>query len=130
MKLLWIAAAGLSASLGAGPALAAPDHCPPPHITKAAHKPAAHHYRKHHMEPRYYEDDYAAPPVPPPPPPPPPRHHFWRDGYGKTYDIGTRPWAAPPPCPCPPDHRGRLPEFYRFNVWYGFNRHYGLESGL
>ncbi len=130
MKLSWIVALGMSASLCALQARAAADHCPPPHITKVAHKPVKHHHRKHPAEPRYYGDEYASPPIPSPPPPRPVHHHFWRDGYGKIYEIGARPWVAPPPCPCPPDHRGRLPAFCRFDVWYGFNQHYGLESGL
>jgi hypothetical protein len=44
--------------------------------------------------------------------------------------VGPRPWAAPPPCPCPPGRRGGLPDVCRFNVWFGYNGHYGLESGL
>jgi hypothetical protein len=129
MKLLWIAlAAGLALP---GPAFAAaPDHCPPQKakVVKAADKPK-HRHRKHREEPRYYEDEYA--PLPPPPlPPPPPRVHLWHDGYGKPYEVSPRRWMAPPPCPCPPDHHGGLPDFCRFNVWYGFDRHYGLESGL
>jgi hypothetical protein len=133
MKLSWIAGVAglaLAVSLGAGPGFAAADHCPPPHVVKVAHKPVKHHHRKHIAEPRYYEDEYESAAPPPPLPPPPPRRNLWRDGYGNIHDMGPRPWAEPPPCPCPPDHRGRLPAFCRFNVWYGFNHHYGLESGL
>ena len=129
MKLLWIAlATGLALP---GSALAAPpDHCPPQKakVVKAAHKPKPHHRKHRANEPYYYEEEYA--PLPPPPPPPPPRVHVWHDGYGKPYPMWGRPWAPPPPCPCPPDHHGGLPDFCRFNVWYGFDRHYGLESGL
>lgn len=130
MKLLWIAlAAGLALPGSAFAATA--DHCPPQKakVVKAAHKPGHHHRKHREAAPRYYEEEYAPPPPRPFPPPPPPLH-VWHDGYGKPYAVGPHPWMAPPPCPCPPDHRDGLPEFCRFNVWYGFDRHYGLESGL
>jgi hypothetical protein len=132
MRLLWIAlVAGLTLPGATG--AAAPDHCPPPkpHAAKAAHKAVHHQHRRKHREPEphYYDEEYRYEPLPPPlplPPPPP----IWRDGYGKPYAMGPRPWAAPAPCPCPPDRRGGLPDVCRFNVWFGYNGHYGLESGL
>lgn len=129
MKLLWMIGAA-AAALPLSVAVAAPDHCPPTRaaVTKAAYKPAKHHHRKHRKEPRYYEEEYA--PAPPPPPPPAPRRHVWHDGYGKAYDMGPRPWGPPPPCPCPPDHDGGLPDVCKFNVWFGYDHHWGLESGL
>jgi len=129
MKLLWmIGVAVLALPLSA--AQAAPDHCPPAKakVIKAAAKPHRSHHRKHHEEPSYYEEEYA--PLPAPPPPPPPRRHVWHDGYGKPYEVGSRPWGPPPPCPCPPDHDGGLPDFCKFNVWSGYDHHWGLESGL
>ncbi len=129
MKLLWmIGAATLVLPLPL--ANAAPDHCPParPAVTKSAYKPLKHHRRKHREEPLYYEDEYA--PAPPPPPPSPPHRQVWHDGYGKAYDMGPWPWHSPPPCPCPPDREGGLPGICKFNVWYGYNHHWGLESGL
>ncbi len=135
MKVLWIVGtAALALSLSFAPVSAAPDHCPPSkhhQAKRAVHKPVKHHQhrkQRHYPEPRYYDEE--TPPPPSAPPPPPPRHYFWRDGYGKVYDTGPRPWAPPPPCPCPPRHDGGLPDFCHFNVWYGFDRHYGLESGL
>jgi hypothetical protein len=126
MKLVWIALAASLALCGSASG-ATPDRCPPQkaRAAKAAHTPS-HHHRKHRAVPRYYEDEYA--PLPPPPPPPPPPVRVWHDGYGKPYAVGPRPWMAPPPCPCPPDRRGG--DFCRFDVWYGFDSHYGLESGL
>jgi hypothetical protein len=132
MKPLWTGAA-LLLWAGLVPAQAVPDHCPPvkPVMAKAVHKPVHHHRHHRAQPPHYYEDEYVpAPPPPPLPPPPPPPRHVWHDGYGKAYVLGPRPWGPPPPCPCPPDHEGRLPGICQFDVWHGFDPHYGLESGL